>query len=52
MSALDKDSNGVLASMQANGSYVDGIHVVYKASKHGRRYLDKDAHLKEPGVAK
>jgi hypothetical protein len=38
--------------MKENCSYVDGIHVVYKASTHGRRYLDKDAHLKQPGVAK
>ncbi|MFA6079895.1 MAG: phosphoribosyltransferase [Candidatus Gracilibacteria bacterium] len=52
MSALDRDPNGVLVSMKENCSYVDGIHVVYKASTHGRRYLDKDAHLKQPGVAK
>lgn len=46
-----KDPHGVLAEMQQNGSYVSGDHIVYKASTHGEKYLDKDAHLKAPGVA-
>jgi len=37
--------------MRVNGSYVDDIHVVYKAGPHGRQYLDKDSYLKQPGVA-
>ena len=47
-----KDPHGVLAEMQQNGSYVSGDHIVYKASTHGEKYLDKDAHLSQPGVAR
>lgn len=47
----EKDPHGVIAEMRQNGSYVSGDHIVYKAGTHGERYLDKDAHLKSPGVA-
>lgn len=46
---FDKDDHGIIAAMGENGSFRDGIHVVYKMyENHGRRYLDKDAHLKQP----
>jgi hypothetical protein len=46
------DPHGVLAEMQRNGSYVTGNHIIYKAGTHGSDYLDKDAHLRQPGVAR
>jgi hypothetical protein len=47
-----QDPHGVLAEMQQNGSYIKGRHIVYKAGLHGSDYLDKDAHLRQPGVAR
>jgi len=46
-----QDPYGILADMQANGSYVTGNHIVYKAGTHGAEYLDKDAHLRHPESA-
>lgn len=47
-----QDPHGVLAEMQQNGSYIKGRHIVYKAGLHGSDYLDKDVHLRQPGVAR
>jgi hypothetical protein len=46
-----QDPHGILEDMKKNGSYVEGDHIVYKAGTHGEKYLDKDAHLRSPGVA-
>lgn len=49
---LDSDEYGIIEAMQEDGSFVDGDHIVYKQiEKHGEKYLDKDAHLKQDGVA-
>lgn len=49
---VTQDPHGVLDEMEKNGSYVTGNHIVYKAGTHGSDYLDKDAHLRQPGVAR
>lgn len=49
---LDSDEYGIIEAMQADGSFVDGDHIVYKQyENHGEKYLDKDAHLKQEWVA-
>lgn len=46
---LDRDEHGIIDAMTKNGSFVDGSHIVYKLfENHGRRYLNKDDHLKQP----
>ena len=46
---LEHDEHGIIDAMAKNGSFVDGSHIVYKERKfHGRRYLNKDDHLKQP----
>jgi|GEM_PF-3048722 len=47
----EHDPHKILGDMEQNGSYVGDKHIVYKDGTHGDKYLDKDKHLSQPGVA-